>query len=116
MAKASPQPIVRADLLTAMIGGKSVERVEIKRIDFEPGQIGGLHVHPCPVVGYVASGTILFRIEGEPAQLLPSGSAFYEPANARISHFDNGSEREPATFIAFYLLGEGEEQLIEMLG
>lgn len=29
--------------------------------------------------------------------------------------FDNESEREPATFVAFYLLPEGEDRLIVMV-
>jgi hypothetical protein len=46
---------------------------------------------------------------------LPEGSAFLEPVNSKIVHFDNASSREPATFIAFYLLGEDDQKLIEML-
>jgi hypothetical protein len=33
----------------------------------------------------------------------------------QIARFDNASARAPATFIAFYLLGAGESELIEML-
>ncbi|MGH8199242.1 MAG: hypothetical protein ACREVO_02565 [Steroidobacteraceae bacterium] len=47
--------------------------------------------------------------------MLPAGSAFFEPANTRVLHFDNASSQEAATFIAYYLLGDGNEQLIEML-
>lgn len=110
------QQIVRKDLLTAIIaGGKDVNRVEVKRIDFAPSQKGGLHFHPCPVVGYVATGTILFQIEGGPVTSLHAGSVFFEPANIKIVHFDNASPQEPATFVAFYLLGKDDQKLIEML-
>jgi quercetin dioxygenase-like cupin family protein len=110
------QQIVRKDLLTAIIaGGKDVSRVEIKQIDFAPGQRSGAHLHPCPVVGYVATGTILFQIEGRPAKSLQAGSAFFESANVKIAHFDNASPQEPATFVAFYLLGKDDRTLIEML-
>lgn len=108
--------IVRKDLLTAAIAGrKDVARVEIKQIDFAPAQRTGLHRHPCPVVGYVAHGTIRFQVEGQPAQLLPEGSAFFEPATAKIVRFDNASTEAPATFVAFYLLGNDDRQIIEML-
>jgi quercetin dioxygenase-like cupin family protein len=110
------QQIVRKDLLTAIIAaGKDVSRVEIKQIDFAPGQRSGSHLHPCPVVGYVARGTILFQIEGRPAESLQAGSAFFEPANVKIPHFDNASSQEPAEFVAFYLLGKDDQKLIEML-
>jgi len=109
------QQIIRKDLLTALIGDRNVGRVEIKQIDFAPNQKTGLHQHPCPVVGYVARGTILFQVDGEPAKSLPEGSAFFEPANTKIVHFDNASPQDPATFIAFYLLGKDDQKLIEML-
>ncbi|MGH7068087.1 MAG: hypothetical protein ACREEU_09935 [Acetobacteraceae bacterium] len=48
-------------------------------------------------------------------ETLHEGDAFYEPAGTTILHFDNASERESLTFIAFYLLGSGEHELIRML-
>jgi quercetin dioxygenase-like cupin family protein len=94
---------------------KLVEHVEIKRIEFAPGQASGPHRHPCPVVGYVATGAIKFQIDGEAVQNLRQGDAFFEPQDVRIAHFDNASTSEPAAFIAFYLLGAAENELIEML-
>ena len=37
------------------------------------------------------------------------------PLGIRIQHFDNASESEEATFIAFYLLAANERELIRML-
>ncbi|HEX6509295.1 MAG TPA: cupin domain-containing protein [Chloroflexota bacterium] len=112
----SPTPVVRKDLLTASIAGsKEVSRVEIKQIDFQPGQKSGLHHHPIPVVGYVARGSIAFQLEGGVLQTLHAGDPFFEPANTRVPHFDNASASEPATFIAYYLLGKDDQKLIEML-
>jgi len=108
--------ISRHDLLTAVLGnGRAVDRVEIKRIDLAPGQPTGPHRHPCPVVGHILSGSVRFQIEGRPAKTLRTGDAFFEPANVRIRSFDNLSPREPATFVAFYLLGAEERDIIEML-
>ncbi len=109
-------PIIRKDLLSVPIaGGRQVSRVEVKQIDLQPGQETGLHQHPIPVVGYIAKGAIRFQLEGGPSLILPAGSAFFEPANVRVLRFDNASTHEPATFIAYYLLGEHDEQLIELL-
>lgn len=107
--------ITRKELLTATIPpGKTVSRVEIKEITMGPKQKAPLHLHPCPVVGVITQGTISFQIEGEPVQHLEVGDAFYEPASARVAHFDNDGEK-PARFTAFYLLGEDEHELIRML-
>jgi quercetin dioxygenase-like cupin family protein len=89
-----------------------IERVQGARIALAPRQATGRHHHPCPVVGYVAAGTIRFQIEGQPEHIVGAGDAFHEPANARIAHFDNASDTEPAVFVAFYLLSPGEDRLI----
>jgi quercetin dioxygenase-like cupin family protein len=113
----SDSRIVRTRLLaTALEGQPSTARVEVARIELDPGQQTGRHRHPCTVVGYVASGRIRFQVEGETEAILRAGDAFHEPAGAPIANFDNASDAEPASFIAFYLLPPGEERLIEMLG
>jgi quercetin dioxygenase-like cupin family protein len=112
----APTVVQRKSLLTAALAaGKLVQHVEVKQIELAPGQAVGLHRHPCPVMGYVAAGTIQFQIRGQPAQYLRAGDGFFEPEHVEIAHFDNASADEPATFIAFYLLGADETELIEML-
>jgi quercetin dioxygenase-like cupin family protein len=105
--------IIRRQLLTADTGTRTLTSVQAHEIHFAPGQKGGLHLHPCPVAGYVIEGTAMLQVEGEEEQVLPAGSAFFEPADARILHFDNHSDKEPMVFVAFYLLN-GEQKLIEM--
>jgi quercetin dioxygenase-like cupin family protein len=108
--------IRRHDLLTAALdSGRHVDRVEIKRIDLAPGQATGPHRHPCPVVGHILSGSIQFQIEGRPAKTLRAGDAFFEPANLRIKSFDNSSSKESASFVAYYLLGAEDHDIIETL-
>jgi len=110
----SIEAIFRKPLLTATIGERNVTSVEVREIRFKPNQETGLHKHPCPVIGYIAEGTAVFQIEGQPERELPAGSAFYEPAGTIIRRFDNASSSEDMTFIACYLL-DGEQELIEML-
>jgi len=106
--------ITRNHLLTAELGARQVTSVEIKEITLAPGQKAGLHLHPCPVTGYIARGTASMQVEGEEELILKEGSAFYEPADKHIIHFSNHSNSEPMTFIAFYLLN-GKQELIKML-
>jgi len=115
-AKAKKDVIVRKPLLTAELDpSKTTSRIEVKEIEFRPGQATGLHTHPCPVMGYIAKGEVIFQVEGEPEKTLKRGDAFFEPPNKRILHFDNASATEAMTFIAFYLLGKDERELIQML-
>lgn len=116
LALPEPAAITRESLLsTAIAGARSVERIEVARIELASSQATGRHFHPCQVVGYVVSGTIRFQIAGEPHTILEAGAAFHEPAGREIAHFDNASDRRSATFVACYLLPPGEQRLIEML-
>jgi quercetin dioxygenase-like cupin family protein len=110
----SLQTIVRKQLLYAATGEFGLTSVDVREIRFEPGQQTGRHLHPCHVFGYIAQGTARFQIEGQPAQQLPAGSAFHEPAQTVIADFSNASASEPMTFVAFYLLN-GDQELIKML-
>lgn len=91
-----------------------VSKVEVKEVTLPPGMAAPRHLHPCPVMGVVKSGTVLFQIEGEEPRYIPQGEVFYEPRNKTILHFDNASSSEPLVFIAFYLK-EADEPGIELL-
>jgi hypothetical protein len=59
-------PVVRTQLLTAQLDSpKTVECIEIRRVDMLPNIASGPHLHPCPVVGMILEGSVLFQIEGE---------------------------------------------------
>src|SRR5689334_5942974 len=107
--------LTRRPLLTAVIeGGKTIASVQSVQIDFAPAQATGIHWHPIPVVGQVTRGMFRFQLEGEPAHTLTAGSVFFEPANTRVLHFDNASDVEPASIVAFYLLGNDDRELITL--
>lgn len=105
--------IAREHLLTGTFDAH-IDRVEAHRITLRPAQRAGRHVHPGGVVGYVVDGVIAFEIEGQPATTLSPGVVFYEPPGATITRFDNVSDTEIATFIAFYPLA-GDQPLISLL-
>lgn len=103
--------IVRKEFPRVNIGSRTISTVDMQEIKLAEGQKTGYHKHPCPVVGYIISGTVLFQVEGEEAKVLKSGDDFYEPADTPIVHFDNNSSTEPLKFIACYLLnGEKEHK------
>jgi quercetin dioxygenase-like cupin family protein len=103
--------IRRTMLLTHPLSA-APDRMEAYRVELAPGQPAGPHFHPGPVAGYVESGLIAFERDGQPVRELRPGDVFFEPAGEVIRRFDNSSAREPATFVAFYLLN-GDQPLIE---
>ena len=110
----SQQTIIRKELMRAALGTRTVSTVDVREIAFAPEQQTGRHRHACPVVGYIAEGSALMQVEGFGPLSLPTGAAFYEPANTVIARFDNASQTEPMRFIAYYLLA-ADEPLIELL-
>jgi quercetin dioxygenase-like cupin family protein len=110
---AQQNEITRRALQPALMDQK-VKTVEIQEISFPAGQTAPKHLHPCPVVGYIKSGTVLFQIEGQDSVILKEGDSFYEPKNTIILHFDNASTDKPVTFVAFYLK-EGNEANMKLI-
>ena len=109
------EPLSRRDLLVAVIdGGKKVDKVKIQEVTMNIGINAPLHLHPCPTMGVVTEGEIIFEIEGSAPQYLKAGDAFYEPANVRVAKFNNNGA-VPAKFVAFYLQNTNEEETIKIL-
>ncbi|HTI10852.1 MAG TPA: cupin domain-containing protein [Puia sp.] len=104
--------IVRKQLMLAHFDTRPISRVDIREINLAPGQKGPLHKHPCPVVGYIVSGSILFQVKGDSAKILKAGDPFYEPADVVISHFDNASKDMPAKFVLNYLMNTEKDFII----
>ncbi|MGE5612532.1 MAG: cupin domain-containing protein [Bacillota bacterium] len=108
-------PVTRRALLHAAVNpAKIVSTVEVQEVTMGPKQRAPLHLHPCPTIGIVTKGTITFQIQGEPAQQLKPGDAFYEPANVSVAKFDNEGDT-PATFVVYYLLGQNEHETVRVL-
>jgi hypothetical protein len=111
-----PAPIARESLLSAPIAGlASVERIEVARVELAPSASCRAALSPVSRCWLCRVGNDPLQIAGEAEAILEAGAAFHEPAGREIAHFDNASDRQPATFVACYLLPPGEERLIEML-
>ena len=105
--------VARTNLLSIQLREKQgLSKVEIKKVVIPVNGKAEYHLHPCPVVGHIVSGTLLFQIEGEKPQLIKAGEAFYEPKNKPILHFDNALDSEPLVFMAYYLVEENEDLLM----
>jgi quercetin dioxygenase-like cupin family protein len=111
-----PPPVKRTPIVKHNISpDKNVTSVSVVRIDYEPAQHTGRHIHPMPVVGYVLEGSFVVKIAGGEPIHYTAGQSIYEPADTIIEQFDNDSSTKPAVLIAHYLAGPGQTELVRIL-
>jgi quercetin dioxygenase-like cupin family protein len=87
--------------------------VHAVRVDYEPGGFSRVHRHPAGAYVYVIHGSVMFGIDDRAPVLLKAGDSFYEPPGALHSLSRSASEEVPATFIAFFVLDDGESPTVE---
>jgi len=95
---------------------KPVSRVEATRVDFRPGQAMPQHLHPVPVICFVAKGAVLVRIGDAPERRVAEGGVTYEAANQVVHHVRNASIRKPARLLCAALAAGPDMRLNIMLG
>jgi quercetin dioxygenase-like cupin family protein len=105
-------PIPRAVLWDApVLPMKPTARVEVRRITLPPGFAVGRHVHNCPVFGSIVEGSVFYQTGEQPESVLRPGDVFHEPEGVPV-RFD--ATDEGATFLAYFLLGDGQEPEITL--
>ncbi|MFE3188220.1 cupin domain-containing protein [Nocardia sp. NPDC059240] len=90
---------------------KLTDRIQTRRICMPAGTVAGLHTHNGPVVGSIVSGTVAYRVDGEPQIILAPGDVFFEPEATRIAQFD--ALDEDVVFLGHFLLTSDQEPAIE---
>ena len=111
-----PPPVKRTPITQHRISpDKNVISVSVVRIDYQPAQRTGRHIHPMPVVGYVLEGSFVVKVSGGSETHYGVGQSIYEPADTVIERFDNDSQTKPAVLIGHYLAGPGQTELVRIL-
>jgi quercetin dioxygenase-like cupin family protein len=87
--------------------------VHAVRVDYAPGGFSRVHRHPAGAYVYVIDGSVMFGIGGREPVRLKAGDAFYEPPGAVHSVSRNASEEHAASFIAFFVLQDGENPTVD---
>ena len=95
---------------------KSVTHVETTRVDFLPGQEMPEHMHPVPVVCFVAKGSFLASIGRDPVRKVTVGDTTLERAGEVVHYVRNASSTKRAQLYCATLAGPDDKQLSVMLG
>ena len=106
-AGAAPQtPTVKAAPIRAVplpkLDGEHLT-MRLVEVTYPPGATSQAHRHPCPVLGYMLSGTMRMQIDDGTPQEFKAGDTFVEmPTNVhRVSM--NPSADTPARFLVTFL-------------
>jgi quercetin dioxygenase-like cupin family protein len=87
--------------------------VNAVRVDYTPGGFTrGTHRHPAGAYVYVIDGSVEFGVDNHEPVVLKAGESFFEPPGALHSISRNASQEQPASLIAFFVLGEGESPTV----
>jgi quercetin dioxygenase-like cupin family protein len=82
--------------------GKNL-KVHVVDVKYAPGETSKPHTHPCPVIGYIVSGTIRHQVKGEPEAVYHVGQTFYEAPNGIHLESTNDSKIQPAELLAIFV-------------
>jgi quercetin dioxygenase-like cupin family protein len=93
---------------------KPVTHVETTRVDFMPGQVMPEHMHPVPVICFVAKGSFAASIGREPVRTISVGDTTIERAGEVVHYFRNLSVKESAQLYCAILAGPDDTQLSVM--
>jgi quercetin dioxygenase-like cupin family protein len=93
--------IVLAEALPKMDGEHL--KATLVQVNYGPGESSAPHSHPCPVIGYVVTGTVRMQVRGEKEVVYKAGESFYEAANGVHAVSANASATEPARFVAYFV-------------
>ena len=82
------------------------------RVDFAPGAVVPKHRHPGEEIVYVLTGTLEYRVEGQPIQILRPGEVLFIPKG--VIHSATNVSVESASELATYVV-EKEKPLSEFV-
>ena len=96
--KAAP---VRVVALPKMDGANL--KVHAIQVTYPPGATSSAHRHPCPVFGYMISGTMRMQVSDQPPAEYKAGDSFSEMPTDVHRMATNPSADTPAVFLATFV-------------
>ncbi len=111
LAAAPPRPadVLRTELVRhdLSIAGREVVQV---RVDFPRGTGAPGHSHPGEEIAHILRGTIEFRIDGRPPEILRAGETRFIPAGT--VHAARNAGKGVASVLATYIVEKGKPLVV----
>jgi len=100
------QPSVKASLVRVValpkMDGANL-KVHAIQVTYPPGATSSAHRHPCPVIGYMISGTMRMQVSDQPPAEYKAGDSFVEMPTDVHRVGTNPSADTPAVFLATFV-------------
>lgn len=104
--QSSAQPAAKASVVRVLplppMDGANL-KVHVVQVTYPPGAMSMAHRHPCPVVGYVISGTMRMQVSDQPVAEYKAGDTFFELPTDVHRMGSNPSKDTPAIFTATFV-------------
>ena len=78
-------------------------KVHAIQVTYPPGATSSAHRHPCPVIGYMISGTMRMQVSDQPPAEYKAGDSFSEMPTDIHRMATNPSADTPAVFLATFV-------------
>ena len=78
-------------------------KVHAIQVTYPPGATSTAHRHPCPVVGYMISGTMKMQVSEQPEAVYQAGDTFVEMPTDVHRMATNPSPDTPAVFLVTFV-------------
>jgi quercetin dioxygenase-like cupin family protein len=78
-------------------------KVHAVQVTYPPGATSSAHRHPCPVVGYMISGTMRMQVSEQPVAEYKAGDSFVEMPTDVHRMATNPSADTPAVFLVTFV-------------
>lgn len=108
-AGAEEKGVSRSSLSRHDLSNPGHEAIQM-RVTLQPRAEAPRHSHPGEEIVYVVSGTLEYRLDGQPPARLRKGDVLFIPAG--VVHSVRNPGVGPATEIATYLVSKGKPLLI----
>jgi quercetin dioxygenase-like cupin family protein len=107
IAAQAPPPAVKARPARPAVALPKMDGANLKvhaiEVTYPPGATSTAHRHPCPVVGYVISGTMRMQVSDGPVTDYKPGETFVEMPTDVHRMATNPSTDTPAVFLVTFV-------------
>jgi quercetin dioxygenase-like cupin family protein len=107
-ALAQAPPLVQREIKQRMDIEDGKREVLLGKVDMAPGAAVGAHTHPGPEMGYVLTGRLTLKVQGQPDRRMVPGQSYVIPAGVVHGALSDADNPMGAEVTAVWVLEKGK--------